>query len=403
MFENLLYQSAADFLANDIAHGNLPQALLLAGPAMSGKLTAALELARVLSCSGEPKGAWQCSCPSCIKHKSLTSPSVLLSGSRDCTLEISAAAKTLVRAVREQTSYLAAARYLFVRSVRKLTGRFNQVLWEGDEKVSKIAALTSIIDEMLEELDPVRPLPELSALEKSAEALVAQCIKLESSFMYDSVPVSQIRRAASWARLTATEGKRVMIFERADRMQDSVRNALLKILEEPPSDTFFILTAERKNAVLPTILSRVRTYAFIERSPDRQREVVQRIFHEDGYNSVAAYLNGFLPVGTEDIQTAAQTFTGELKKGDVPDIDSLVKRMKNFEPRIMLSLFFNAVLDTVKKDCSAQNGCGLSSTVYKTRITEEVKRSYEDIIVYNQTPLAALESLAYAFLEEGAR
>ena len=403
MFENLLYQSAADFLANDIAHGNLPQALLLAGPTMSGKLTAALELARVLSCSGEPKGAWQCSCPSCIKHKSLTSPSVLLSGSRDCTLEISAAAKTLVRAVREQTSYLAAARYLFVRSVRKLTGRFNQVLWEGDEKVSKIAALTSVIDEMLEELDPVRPLPELSALEKSAEALVAQCIKLESSFMYDSVPVSQIRRAAAWARLTATEGKRVMIFERADRMQDSVRNALLKILEEPPSDTFFILTAERKNAVLPTILSRVRTYAFIERSPDRQREVVQRIFHEDGYNSVAAYLNGFLPVGTEDIQTAAQTFTGELKKGDVPDIDSLVKRMKNFEPRIMLSLFFNAVLDTVKKDCSAQNGCGLSSTVYKTRITEEVKRSYEDIIVYNQTPLAALESLAYAFLEEGAR
>lgn len=403
MFENLLYQSAADFLADDIANGNLPQALLLAGPAMSGKLTAALELARVLSCSGEPKGAWQCSCPSCIKHKSLTSPSVLLSGSRDCTLEISAAAKTLVRAVREQTSYLAAARYLFVRSVRKLTGRFNQVLWEGDEKVSKIAALTSVIDEMLEELDPVRPLPELSSLEKSAEALVAQCIKLESSFMYDSVPVSQIRRAASWARLTATEGKRVMIFERADRMQDSVRNALLKILEEPPSDTFFILTAERKNAVLPTILSRVRTYAFIERSPDRQREVVQRIFHEDGYNSVAAYLNGFLPVGTEDIQTAAQTFTGELKKGDVPDIDSLVKRMKNFEPRIMLSLFFNAVLDTVKKDCSAQNGCGLSSTVYKTRITEEVKRSYEDIIVYNQTPLAALESLAYAFLEEGAR
>ena len=110
-----------------------------------------------------------------------------------------------------------------------------------------------------------------------------------------------------------------------------------------------------------------------------------------------------MPVGTEDIQTAARTFTDELKKGEVPDIDSLVKRTKNFEPRIMLSLFFNAVLDTVKKECSAQNGCGLSSTVYKTRITEEVKRSYEDIIVYNQTPLAALESLAYAFLEEGAR
>ena len=403
MFENLLYQSAADFLADDIANGNLPQALLLAGPAMSGKLTAALELARVLSCSGEPKGAWQCSCPSCIKHKSLTNPSVLLAGSRDCTPEISAAAQTLVRAVRDRASYVGAARYLFVRSVRKLTGRFNQVVWEGDEKVSKIAAITSVIDEMLEELDPARPLPELSALEKSAEALGAQCIKLESSFMYDSVPVSQIRRAASWARLTATEGKRVMIFERADRMQDSVRNALLKILEEPPGDTFFVLTAERKNAVLPTVLSRVRTYAFAERSPDRQREVVRRIFHEDGYNSVSSYLNGFLPVGTEDIQTAARTFTDELKKGDVPDIDALVKRMKNFEPRIMLSLFFNAVLDAVKQACGSSAGRDFSFEAYKTRITKEVKRSYEDIIVYNQTPLAALESLAYAFLEEGER
>ena len=403
VFENLLYQSAADFLADDIANGNLPQALLLAGPAMSGKLTAALEIARVLSCSAQPKGLWQCSCPSCTKHKSLTSPSVLLAGSRDCTLEISAAAHTLVRAVREQASYVGAARYLFIRSVRKLTGRFNQVLWEGDEKVSKIAAITSVIDEMLEELDPARPLPELSASEKSVEALVAQCIKLESAFMYDSVPVSQIRRAAAWARLTAVDGKRVMIFERADRMQDSVRNALLKILEEPPSDTFFVLTAERKNAVLPTVLSRVRTYAFAERSPDRQREVVQRIFHEDGYNSVAAYLNGFLPVGAEDIQTEARHFTDELTKGEVPDIDALVKRMKNFEPRIMLSLFFNAVLDAVKKACGFAAGRDFSSEAYKTRITGEVKRSYEDIVVYNQTPLAALESLAYAFLEEGER
>jgi len=110
-----------------------------------------------------------------------------------------------------------------------------------------------------------------------------------------------------------------------------------------------------------------------------------------------------LPVGTEDIQTAARTFTDELKKGDVPDIDALVKRMKNFEPRIMLSLFFNAVLDAVKKACGSSAGRDFSFEAYKTRITKEVKRSYEDIVVYNQTPLAALESLAYAFLEEGER
>ena len=93
MFENLLYQNAASLIGDDIAAGRLPQALLFAGPAMSGKLTAALETARVLSCSGSPKGLWQCTCPSCLKHKSLVCPDLLLAGSRDCTLEIAAAAK----------------------------------------------------------------------------------------------------------------------------------------------------------------------------------------------------------------------------------------------------------------------------------------------------------------------
>ncbi|WP_428768302.1 DNA polymerase III [Treponema sp. HNW] len=402
MFENLLYQNAASLIGDDIRGGTLPQALLFAGPAMSGKLTAALETARVLSCSANPKGMWQCTCPSCLKHKSLVSPELLLAGSRDCTLEIAAAAKTLKTAAQNNASYIAAARYLFVRSVRKLTARFNQVLWGGDEKVSKIAAITSVIDEYLEELDPLRPLQEADALEKTLENLCAQCVKLESSFMYDSIPVSQIRKASSWARLSASEGKRVLIFEHADRMQDSVKNALLKILEEPPADAFFILTAERKNAVLPTILSRVRTYSFNERSAERQSEVVRRIFHEDGFDSIGTYLNGFLPASVEDIEREARSFTDSLRHNDVPDIDALVKRLKNFEPRIMLSLFFDGVLQALPRNTAAEGPqtADAASIAYRTRIGEALRRSYEYIRVYNQSPVSALESLAYAFLEE---
>ena len=400
MFENLLYQNASALIGSDIENAALPQSLLFAGPAMSGKLTAALETARILSCSAPDKGMWQCTCPSCLKHKSLVSTDVLLAGSRDCALEISAAAKTLCIAAENNAPYIAAARYLFVRSVRKLTARFNQVLWEGDEKVSKIAAITSSIDELLEEADPSRPLQKTDVLKKTVENLVAQCIKLESSYMYDSLPVSQIRKAAAWARLSVRQGKRVLILEHVDRMQDSVKNALLKILEEPPADAFFILTAEHKNAVLPTILSRVRTYAFNERSEDQQREVVQRIFHEDGFNSVGAYLNGFLPAGLEEIEKEAFAFTDALQHSDVPDIDAMVKRLKNFEPRIMLSLFFNGILQAVSRTKLKAGAAQAQSCAYRMRIGEAVKRSHEDIRVYNLSPVAALESLAYAFLEE---
>ena len=52
---------------------------------------------------------------------------------------------------------------------------------------------------------------------------------------------------------------RVCVLCGAETMTDQAQNALLKILEEPPEHTVFILTAENRAMLLPTILSRVQT------------------------------------------------------------------------------------------------------------------------------------------------
>ena len=52
---------------------------------------------------------------------------------------------------------------------------------------------------------------------------------------------------------------RVCVLCSAENMTDQAQNALLKILEEPPEHTVFILTAENRAMLLPTILSRVQT------------------------------------------------------------------------------------------------------------------------------------------------
>ena len=52
---------------------------------------------------------------------------------------------------------------------------------------------------------------------------------------------------------------RVCVLCGAENMTDQAQNALLKILEEPPEHTVFILTAENRTMLLPTILSRVQT------------------------------------------------------------------------------------------------------------------------------------------------
>ena len=158
MFENLVKQEVSTLLVNDIKNNTLPGSILFAGSESSGKLTAALELARIMSCTRPNKAAWNCACPSCLQHKSLVCSNLLLLGPRNCFLEISAAKETFLNAYKENASFLIATRYLFLRSIRKLLLRFSSILWQGDDKINKIGAIVEVINEDLEQLDFPREL-----------------------------------------------------------------------------------------------------------------------------------------------------------------------------------------------------------------------------------------------------
>lgn len=389
MYDNLLYQNVAFLLSSDILNGNLPGALLFSGLHGSGKLTCALETARILSCSGEKKGHWLCSCPSCLQHKALVSNNLLLAGPKDCTPEISAASRAFLNAVMNSSSYLTAARYLFVRSVRKLTLRFSPILLEDDEKLSKVAVLMNSLDEELEPIDFPHELPDFQAVQKSVEKIIPLCEKLESDFLYDSIPVAQIRNAASWARLKSVSGKKTIIIENADRMLESVRNALLKILEEPPEDTVFILTTSRRNAVMPTILSRVRTYAFMERNLSQQKEVISRVFHNENFNgTIDDFLLTFLPVAPDKIHTFSEEFYSLIADSKIPDSARIIKDCGNFEPRIIFKIFLSGIQRRSKKLLSFPAG-----TIAAKEITDSLQQCWNNVSVYNQSVKSALEIL----------
>ncbi len=70
--------------------------------------------------------------------------------------------------------------------------------------------------------------------------------------------------------------KRVVLIIEADRMTDEAANCFLKTLEEPPIDTFFVITSSRPDYLLPTIRSRCRTVPFTY----LDREQVKNIIYE---------------------------------------------------------------------------------------------------------------------------
>ena len=389
MYENLVNQEAGKQLTADIKHNRLPGAILFAGPEASGKLTAALETARILSCHEKPQGKWLCTCPSCLQHKSLICSNLMLMGPRDCSLEVSAAAKTFTEAHFINAKYIEAARYLFLRSVRKLTLRFNSILWEGDSNLNKIGSLIEEINELLEQLDFPRELPDVSQVKKLCEEISKLCMKLENDFLYDSIPISQVRNMEAWAHIKSEEGRKTVIIENAERMQTSVRNALLKILEEPPEDVVFILLTSKRNAIMQTILSRVRTYNFSDRSVEQQADVITRVFHNDDFKgNLNDYLLTYLPVTPSEIKGQARVFYNAVASKQICNLDDIVKKCEKFYPRIELRLFLYYIEQFMRPMFKTQAGSEAAA-----KAVELLRNCSDNITLYNQTPLAALEIL----------
>ncbi len=77
------------------------------------------------------------------------------------------------------------------------------------------------------------------------------------------IRIDTIREAVDRAQQKAVEARRkVFILDDAETMLPEAANSLLKMLEEPPKDTFWVLVSARKSSMLNTIISRSQDMAF---------------------------------------------------------------------------------------------------------------------------------------------
>lgn len=81
----------------------------------------------------------------------------------------------------------------------------------------------------------------------------------ERKRFYTELSVSEIRKTISFFGSTSGEpGWRIAIVDPADEMNANAANALLKILEEPPSRSLFLIVSHAPGRLVPTIRSRCR-------------------------------------------------------------------------------------------------------------------------------------------------
>lgn len=102
--------------------------------------------------------------------------------------------------------------------------------------------------------------PDLHVLRRRAES--------EKKSIPTEISVAAAREAVAFFGSTAGEGGwRILIVDAADELNRNSANALLKAIEEPPSNTLIFLVNHVPGRLLPTIRSRCRTLSFRPLSP----------------------------------------------------------------------------------------------------------------------------------------
>ncbi|MDZ7640487.1 MAG: DNA polymerase III subunit delta' [Desulfurivibrio sp.] len=101
-----------------------------------------------------------------------------------------------------------------------------------------------------------------------------------------AIKIQQVREIKKALRFPPLEGSyRVVLVSEVQTMRREAANSLLKILEEPPPATIFILTGDEAGAILPTILSRCQVIPFYALEID---EVAAMLSAEDEQLTPAA-------------------------------------------------------------------------------------------------------------------
>lgn len=392
MFENIIGQTnIIEILRRQIGKHRLPSAVLFYGPPFTAKLSTALEVARVLTCE-EGRGEWNCGCAACRTQRVLTYPNLLLLGSRYFDIEITACADVLRRTGKT------AARYLFIRAVRKLTRRFDPVVWEGEEtKLRHLAPAIAEIEERLDLFSPEREMAASGPLESQLDKIIALSRKLLPSVSTENIPINHIRRAAYWMHMSSGTGgdRKIVILENADRMQDPSSNSLLKILEEPPAGVTLMLLATRREGIIPTVQSRLRPYFFPLRPAAQTTELLQRVFHEDDpqFSSLTDYFLSWREVNPDQLKSLARRFVEAVMQEEDEEniLDELSPHLRTKQAKEFLNSFFREL-------------SGLFHTLLRRELVrperlsawnETLRRHFDGFSRYNQHPYLALESLYY--------
>lgn len=283
LFKNIVGQAEAKTkLLHMLQDGRVPHALMFTGPEGSGNLPAAFAFIQYLFCK-DKQAADSCgACPSCLKVSKLIHPDLHL---------------------------------VFPIPVSKHVRTSNDVLSEFREVFLETPYMT--VNDWFNSLDAENKQPIIPTDEAN------DILKKLSYTSYEG-------------------GYKIMVIWQPEKMNQSSANKLLKILEEPPEQTLFLLVCNHPEQLLATIISRVQQLPFYKIDTS---DMTKALVEQYGCSEQAARQAALLSDGS---YREAQLL--------VQHADGGAEYLQNFRTFMLISLKFDAFKAVTWVDENARTG-----------------------------------------------
>lgn len=221
-------------LINEARSGRVPHAILFTGPSGCGKLALAIAFARYLLCEHPSENDACGKCPSCRTSLGFVHPDLHF-------------VYPIIKYKKTETSICEA----YIKEWRQ---RLEQGLY----------------------FDLEDWLADMKAENQQVLIYAAES--------------EQIQRKLSLK--STLGGRKVMVIWMPEKMHPTCANKLLKLIEEPPTDTIFLLVSDEPGKILPTILSRTQRIEVKGIAPSKIAEAIQQYHPAEDATLVARTAQG---------------------------------------------------------------------------------------------------------------
>lgn len=212
-----------------------------------------------------------------------------------------------------------------------------------------------------------------------------------------TIPVESVRRAlALFGSTSASGGYRVGIVDSAEDLTPSSANALLKLIEEPPPRSIFLIVSHAPQRVLPTVRSRCRRLLLKPLQEEELRSVVRSLgppwadADDTALSQAIALAEGsvrrtieVLDPDKAAVVAEATSLLEALPRSDLPRVLALAEKLARRDAEGAYDLVIDTVMRWTAANLHARASLGASRLAPLVEVCEKVARAAEEADVFN--------------------